>query len=131
MHNIDLIKLLIDTALKSNMIHRHGCVILYRNKVLSTGYNYYKISDSKIYNNYTSDYQANKYSIHAEKNAIQKIKNKNILKDCKIYIIRIKNSYNYHNYDFEPGVPCIMCYNLLKKYNLTKISNGLNLLVSV
>ena len=125
MHNIDLTKILIDVALKSNMLHKHGCVILHRNKILSTGYNYYKLSNGSIYKNVYNDYQPNKYSIHAEKNAIQKIKNKNILKECKIYIIRIKKSDNHILYDLEQGIPCNMCNHLLNKYNLTNIINFL------
>ena len=64
-----------------------------------------------------------------------KIKNKSILKDCKIYIIRIKNSNEFEQItntgkkylnislsNIEHGMPCSMCDNLLKKYNL-KIQN--------
>ena len=97
MDNINLIELLINTASKSNMAHKHGCVIMYRNKVISTGYNYYKISNGNIYKNNDNIYESNKYSIHAEKDAIQKVKNKSIFKFCKIYIIRIKNSCNNYN----------------------------------
>ncbi len=38
--------LLHTTALKSSMEKKYGCVIVYRNKVVSTGYNRYK---SKLY----------------------------------------------------------------------------------
>lgn len=30
----------IDNALKSSMKHRYGAVLLYRNKIISSGYNY-------------------------------------------------------------------------------------------
>ena len=60
-------------------------------------------------------YEANKYSTHAEKNAISKIKNKHILRECKVYIIKIKNNEINH------AVPCEMCSQLLKKYKITKI----------
>ena len=115
MYNKELIKLLIDTAMKSNMNHKYGCAIIFRNKIISTGYNYYKLYNGKIYNN-LYQYEQNKFSIHAEKDAIQKIKNKNILKNCKIYIIRIKN--DIYNLNFEEGTPCSMCNNLLQKYKL-------------
>ena len=62
-----------------------------------------------------SIYESNKHSIHAEKDAIRKIKNKNILQYCKFYIIKVKNT------EIEKGIPCPMCYNLLKKYNIGKI----------
>ena len=116
MYDIELINLLTTTAMKSNMTHKYGCAIIFRNKIISTGYNYYKLYNGKIYNNLCS-YEQNKYSIHAEKDAIQKIKNKTILKDCKIYIIKIKKN------NFEEGIPCEMCYNLLRKYKLNKICN--------
>lgn len=61
-------------------------------------------------------YEAYKYSQHAEKDAIQKVRNKNILKKCKIYIIKVKND------EIEQAVPCPMCCNLLKKYKVEKIA---------
>jgi cytidine deaminase len=60
-------------------------------------------------------YEANKYSTHAEKSAIQQIKNKSILKYCKVYIIKIKNN------EIEQAQPCAMCCKLLKKYGVKKI----------
>ena len=53
-------ELLIKTALKSNMHHKHGSIIIYRNKILSTGYNYYNLLNGKIYNN-NNYYELNKY----------------------------------------------------------------------
>jgi cytidine deaminase len=60
-------------------------------------------------------YEPYKFSTHAEKDAIMKIKNKNILKKCKIYIIKIKNN------KIENAIPCSMCCNLLKKYGIKKV----------
>jgi cytidine deaminase len=62
-------------------------------------------------------YEASKYSEHAEKNAIKKISDKNILKKCKIFIIRIKNG------EIIQETPCDMCKKLLKKYGVNKIHN--------
>lgn len=118
-----LFELLVTTALKSNMLHKHGCVITYRNKIISSGYNFYKITNN-IYNYSNDIYISNLYSIHAEQDAIQKIKNKAILKYCKIFIIRLKNSNEIiNNFDINPlhieqGIPCHMCNNLINKYNL-------------
>lgn len=39
-------QLLYTLALKSNLAHKYGCVIVHRNKVIATGYNRYK---SKLY----------------------------------------------------------------------------------
>ena len=44
-----------------------------------------------------------------------KIKNKNKLKECKIYIGKIKNN------KLEIALPCEMCRNLLFKYNINKV----------
>jgi len=62
-------------------------------------------------------YEANKYSIHAEKDAIMKIKNKNILPYCNIYIGKIKNN------KLELAMPCAVCTSLLSKYKIKKICN--------
>lgn len=60
-------------------------------------------------------YEPNKFSIHAENDAIKKIKNKNILKECKIFIGKIING------ELEQALPCQMCCDLLKKYGVSKI----------
>ena len=106
----NLENVLIKTALKSNMNNKYACAIILRNKILSVGFNSYKPHNSN-----SIIYECNKHSIHAEKDAIMKIKNKTILKNCKIYIIKIKDNY------IEKGIPCPMCYNLLHKYNIYKI----------
>ncbi len=114
----DLESLLIKTALKSNMQHKHACAITFHNKIISIGYNRYNLNYKDIYSCNCCEYKHNKYSIHAEKDAIMKIKDKNILKDCRIYIIRINNNLN-----IIQGEPCEMCYKLLNKYNIYKIEN--------
>ena len=106
---MSLEEILYDSIIKSNMISKYACAIIYRNKIISIGINKYKTFMIK------SNYESNKYSIHAEKDAIMKIKNKNILQYCKIHIVKIKNG------KLEQGIPCPMCYNLLQKYNINKI----------
>ena len=109
----NFIDIIINVAKKSNINNKYVCIITYRDKIISTGYNKFKSFSQK---NNESNYECNKHSIHAEKDAIMKIKNKNILQYCKIYIYKIKN-----NNELELGIPCPMCYNLLKKYNITKL----------
>ena len=60
-------------------------------------------------------YVPNRYTIHAEKDAIRKIGNKNILPECKIYIGRIINN------KIQNAGPCQMCSNLIQKYDGNKI----------
>lgn len=55
-----------------------------------------------------------KYGIHAEKNAIMNVKNKKILPECKIIIVRI---YNGGIVNCEP---CEKCQKLLCKFNITR-----------
>lgn len=65
-------------------------------------------------------YEQNKYSTHAEKNALFQIKDKNILRMCKIYIIKIRNN------EITQSIPCDACAKLLKKYGVKKIYTDLN-----
>jgi len=55
-------------------------------------------------------YEPYKYSTHAEKNAIISVKNKTLLKYCKIYIIKLSSD------NIEIGIPCHKCEKLLLKY---------------
>jgi deoxycytidylate deaminase len=61
-------------------------------------------------------YESNKYSIHAEQSAIYKIKNKNIIKYCKIYIIKLDSNNNVC-----PASPCDMCQSLICKSKIKTI----------
>lgn len=92
------------TALKSPMLQKHGAVIVYKNKIISEGFNYF-ISD---------------YSIHAEVSAIKLVKGKyrNILSECEIYVVRIgpnkfKNTLKYSK-------PCCNCQNAILKHNFKR-----------
>ncbi len=60
-------------------------------------------------------YVPNKYTIHAEKDAIRKIKDKTILPECKIYIGKIIDN------EMKPCGPCAMCSELIQKFNCNKI----------
>ena len=62
-------------------------------------------------------YVPHKFCIHAERAAIMKVKNKKILKECRIVIIRIDAQGN-----IIPAEPCSMCAKLLDKYKLTNIN---------
>ena len=108
----DLEEIIINISKKININNKYVCIITYRDKIISTGFNKFKPLTNNIKE---SIYENNKHTVHAEKDAIRKIKNKNILKYCKVYIIKVKNN------ELEQGIPCPMCNNLLKKYNITKI----------
>uniref|UniRef100_A0A6C0LJM4 CMP/dCMP-type deaminase domain-containing protein n=1 Tax=viral metagenome TaxID=1070528 RepID=A0A6C0LJM4_9ZZZZ len=90
-------------AIKSPMFnHKHGAIIVYRDKIIGSGFNYY-VSD---------------FSIHAEVAAIASIhkKKRHILNECDIYIVRIapdrfKNMLKYSR-------PCANCSNIIIKNNI-------------
>ncbi len=60
-------------------------------------------------------YEAYKYGIHAEKQAIMSVRNKNLLSESKIIIVRLNNG------SIVEAKPCVKCQNLLDKYKLSKI----------
>jgi cytidine deaminase len=60
-------------------------------------------------------YEAYKYSIHAERQAIMSVRNKKLLPKSKIVIVRLNNG------NIVQAKPCEMCQHLLNKYKLNKI----------
>jgi deoxycytidylate deaminase len=97
-----------EIALKSNMQQKHGAVIVYKNKIVATGYN-------EICN-----YMNNNFSIHAEVSAISKMfYNKKLLELCDIYVVRIA-SVTFDNC-LKNSKPCKNCTNFINKYNLRNI----------
>ena len=60
-------------------------------------------------------YEAYKYGIHAEKNAIMSVKDKSLLSKSKIVIIRLKDG------NIVEASPCQKCKKLLDKYKVSKI----------
>ena len=97
-----------EIALKSNMQQKHGAVIVYKNKIIATGYNE------------ICDYMNNNFSIHAEVSAISKMfYNKKLLEFCDIYVVRIAPPI-FDNC-LKNSKPCKNCTNFIKKYNLRNI----------
>jgi len=60
-------------------------------------------------------YEVYKHGTHAEKNAIMNVKNKNLLPESKIVIVRLNDG------KIVQAKPCEMCKNLLNKYKVSKI----------
>lgn len=98
-------------ALKSNLNHKHGCVIVHKGKIISNGWNSCTIGKDKI------------FSIHAEVSAISKIKrfrNQNkILENSTLYVVRIGN--DTCNQTFKLSKPCNNCSNFIQKMGIKKI----------
>ena len=81
--------------------HKHGAIIVYKDKIIASGYNYY-MGD---------------FSIHAEVAAISKIKKqKHILRDCDIYVVRI-GPKSFNN-PLKYSRPCPNCQDTIIKNNI-------------
>ena len=91
-------------ASHSPMIQKHGAVIVYKNKIISTGYNYYMAH----------------FSIHAEIAAIHSIKGKNkkLLSECELYVVRIAPAR--FNNALKYSKPCCNCQHTIIKSNIKK-----------
>jgi len=111
-HELFLIKAA-EIAKNSTMQHKHGAVIVYKNNIIASGFNYY------------CDYMNSNYSIHAEVSAISKVfYNKKLLELCDIYIVRIAPII--YNNCLKNSKPCKSCTNFIKKYNLRNIYYSTN-----
>jgi deoxycytidylate deaminase len=92
-------------AMRSQMNHQHGCVLVYKKDIISVGHNYYHGTAS----------------IHAEIAAIQNVphKYKPVLSKCQLYVVRIapqsfKNALKYSK-------PCNCCQNYITKKNIKNV----------
>jgi len=102
-----------EIALKSNMQQKHGAIVVYKNKILASGYNE------------RCDYMYENFSIHAEVSAISKLfHNKKLLELCDIYVVRIAGEA-YDNC-LKNSKPCKSCTNFIKKHGLRNIYYSTN-----
>ena len=100
-------------AEKSTMLQKHGAIIVYKNKIIASGYNY------------RCSYMNTNFSIHAEIAAITNLfHNKKVLPYCDIYVVRIAPD----TYDkcLINSKPCLSCTNFIVKYNLKNIYYSTN-----
>tara|TARA_B100000405_G_scaffold207145_1_gene145708 strand:+ start:4365 stop:4844 length:480 start_codon:yes stop_codon:yes gene_type:complete len=104
---IDYVEFATFIAKKSQMNHKHGCVIVHKGKVVSTGFNK-PLKPG--------------YSIHAEAVAIAKAKkmlSASDLKNCKLYVVRI-GSDNMLN-PLKYSRPCINCSKIIERSKIGKV----------
>ena len=116
-HNMDLNNQLITLAQKSDQILKYAAIIVYRNKIIGMGHNYLTVNST---NTLSCVFEVNKYSIHAEKDAIMSVKNKSLLPESRIIIIKIKNG------KINVTGPCEMCQKLLNKYKISRVCTVFN-----
>jgi len=97
-----------EVAKQSNMNQKHGAIVVYKNKIIASGFNY------------ICDYMNDNYSIHAEVSAIsQMFHNKKLLELCDVYVVRIAPTL--YNNCLKNSKPCNSCSKFIKKYNIRNI----------
>lgn len=95
----------------SELVHKHGCVIVYNDTIISYGHN--KKNNS-----------LKNFSIHAEVNAInrlnKKYKSKKIISNCSLYVVRIRNGFSKEDI-LKMSKPCIGCASKINKIGIKKV----------
>lgn len=98
-------------ARNADLGHKHGCVIVYNNNIISWGYNHKHKS-------------LKDYSIHAEIDAInrlnKKYKSKKIISNCSLYVVRIRNGLNEEDI-LKMSKPCMNCAKKINKIGIRKV----------
>jgi deoxycytidylate deaminase len=91
-------------ASKSPMGHKHGALLVYKGKIISTGHNYYFLNSS----------------IHAEVAALSCIRGnqRRLLPECELYVVRI--GPDKFNNPLKYSKPCCKCQNAILKHNIKK-----------
>lgn len=99
-------------ALKSPMTHKHGCVIVCDGEIIAEGYNFY----------YT--HMFHKFSIHAEVDALNKLKRKALSKkslhDCELYVVRIAQALSFQHC-LMYSKPCNDCQKAIRKSGVKRV----------
>lgn len=102
----------IKMAKKSTMEHKHGAIIVHNNEIIATGFNYRKY------------YMCHGFSIHAEVDALTKVKGKkNLLTEAEMYVVRIGrfNPTTPNNYCIKLSKPCRECSKAIVKYGIRRV----------
>jgi tRNA(Arg) A34 adenosine deaminase TadA len=100
----------VNCALRSDMLHRHGCVVVHRFKgdIVSSGYNRRTSSSSR---------DGRRYSVHAEMDALSKIKRACDLADFDMYVVRISGGTR----SLKLSRPCSTCWRVLSRSGLRRV----------
>lgn len=96
----------VQLAGKSNVTHKHGCVIVDRKtkEIISHGFNY----------DYKNHVKVN--SLHAEMAAIRNANKRCLARnDCEMYVVRMRNSRcrNIKEYELKYSKPCEVCAQMI------------------
>jgi len=109
--NYHYLKIAAEVAKKSTMTQKHGCVIVYKKKIIATGYN----TMPNMFQN----------SLHAEINALNKVKNKQyILKEADLYVVRIGTD-SFDNV-LKYSKPCDNCSKQIQMNKIRRVFYSTN-----
>ena len=88
--------------------HRHGCVIVKGDEIVAEGYNH---TDVHLYH---------KFSIHAEVDAISKLKkNRKYISQCDLYVVRIGRDSMGNPLKYSK--PCPDCIKAIQKSGIRRV----------
>ena len=87
--------------------HRHGCVIVKDNEVISEGYNHY------------TTFFEHQYTMHAEVDALRKVKKYSKIGECELYVVRIGTDLMGHPLKYSR--PCPDCTRAILKSGIKKV----------
>lgn len=107
----NMIDVAIKEAKRSPMLQKHGCIVVHNNRVVSSAHNHMP----PMFQN----------SVHAEVNALKKIKHKSaLLKECDLYIVRIgpDSSQNALKY----SKPCAACARFITSCGIRSVFYSTN-----
>jgi deoxycytidylate deaminase len=92
-------------AHKSTLTHKHSAIIIHKGNIVAEGINY------------GGTYISRWYAVHAEIDALHKIKHrsKKFREECSIVCVRVVGN------DTKMSKPCINCENIIKQYGIKRI----------
>lgn len=103
------VKKAVQAAARSSLkVHRHGCVIVKDGVIVSGGYNYH------------TKHVNNRFTIHAEMDALVRLKKSIRPQDCDMYVVRIGRD-SIHNPPLKYSRPCADCMRALQKAGIKRI----------
>ena len=96
-------------ATRSSMLHRHGCVIVHEGQIIAKACNVSCCAPSA----------SGPWSVHAEVNAIRKVKSRRILAQCDMYIVRI--GPERAGFPLKMSKPCQHCRAVIQEVGVRTV----------
>lgn len=105
----DIFERVTNIARKSCMTHKHGAIIVRNNEIVAEGINH------------MAPYLMHKYSVHAEVDALYKLRNKNkkFLEECTMLVVRVGPISK--NFEFKMSMPCKNCSDAILRSGIKRV----------